>query len=340
MPERLASAGYRTAAFVTNPNLTAGFGFDQGFDDFSYLGEEAGADTVHQASIEWLGDSGDMSPFFLYLHTLDPHAPYTAPRSYRRRFAPGVDDAKARESLQWVDDLQAARVEGTPETRRDLLGLYDAEIAFNDHFFGKLVEALEARGLYDEILLILISDHGEEFNEHGNWQHGRALHNESIDVPLIVKLPASRQGRRVAQRVQQLDVLPTILELVGLPADQSVPGRSLVPLMVQEPLLAAADRRVFSYLHLDGPARLSVQDGDWKLIARFDQGRLSLPRLYRRSVDPREQENLAVRWPVRTGYLLGLLAEKLASDGDTLVSEDAVIDPAVRESLEALGYIN
>ena len=340
LPERLATAGYRTAAFVTNPNLTEGFGFDQGFEDFFYLGEQTGADGVHQAAVSWLDDRRDALPFFLYLHTLDPHAPYTAPESYRKQFAPGVEDAKAQRSLQWVDDLQAARVEVTPEVQRDLLGLYDAEIAFNDHFFGALVEALEARGLYDDILLFLMSDHGEEFYDHGNWQHGRALHTESIDVPLIVKLPASREGLRVARRVQQIDVLPTVLEAVGLPADASVSGSSLLPLMVRRASTPAPEQRVFSYLHLDGPARLSVQDGEWKLIAGFDDGRLFWPRLYLLPEDPGELHNLAEEVPIRAGYLMGLLREKLAFDREALASEEAVADATVLESLEALGYIN
>ena len=339
LPERLQAVGYRTAAFVTNPNLTAGFGFDQGFDDFAYLTEEAGSDVVHRAAVEWLGAEADDRPFFLYLHTLDPHAPYTAPETFRQRMAPRVAAATAQRSMRIVDDLQAGRIEATETIAADLSALYDAEIAFNDQSFGALLDELEARGLFEDALLILASDHGEEFHEHGNWQHGRALHGESIDVPLIVKLPRDRGGRRIAQRVQHVDLLPTVLAYLGLPQESELEGRSLLPWLNAEDV-TAAETRVFSYLHLDGRARLSVLDEDWKLIQSMDRGELIWPRLYRLGEDRGELENLAEQYPVRAGYLAALMRRKLALGGSALPTEDAAIDDDVRKSLEALGYLD
>lgn len=339
LPERLRAAGYRTAALITNPNLTAGFGFDQGFDDFTYLTEEAGADEVHSAAVHWLESRAGDEPFFLYLHTLDPHSPYTAPASFRRRLAPGVAETTARRSLDIVDDLQAGRIEVTEALAAELEALYDAEIAFNDHHFGALLDELEERQLFEDSLVILASDHGEEFHEHGNWQHGRALHGESIDVPLIIKLPRDGGGRRVAHRVQQVDLLPTLLAYLGLAAEVELEGRSLLPLMAAEPAVGQ-HARVFSYLHLDGPARLSVLDGEWKLIQRLEHGNLLRPRLYHLGEDPGERENLAQQYPVRAGYLAALMQAKLAATERSLPREAAAIDDGVRKSLKALGYLD
>ncbi len=335
LSERLRAAGYRTAARVTNPNVTPGFGFDQGFDDFSYLGETTGSDGVHRAAIDWLGAGAAETPFFLYLHTLDPHAPYVSPEPFRRRLAPDSSAAAAEHSLAVLGDLQTGRRQADAAIRGELEALYDATVAFNDHSFGALLDELEARGLLEETLVILLSDHGEEFLEHGGWQHGRALHAESIDVPLIIKAPGSRGGRRVAQRVRQVDLLPTVLDLLDLPPAASVEGRSL------QPLIDGSERDqappAFSYLHLDGPARVSVVDRGWKLIQRSEAGRLVHPRLYRIAEDPGETRELAARFPIRAGYLASLIRHKLA--GEQAASEAAEIDEETRQALEALGYL-
>ncbi len=337
LPERLRAAGYRTAAFVTNPNLAPVFGFDRGFDDFFHLGEEIGSDGVHFAAVDWLETRTGQTPFFLWLHTVDPHAPYLAPEPFAGRLAPGIGAEAGRRSLAVLDDLQAGRRELDTGTLDELQALYDATIAYNDHYFGALLDELETRGLSGDTLVILLSDHGDEFHEHGNWQHGRALHAESIDVPLIVKLPrASREqaGRRVTQRVRQVDVLPTILDLLALPPVAGAEGRSLLPLIAGA---AVEPRPAFSYLHLDGPARVSVEAGGWKLIQRFEHGRLTRPRLYHVAEDPGETRELATRLPIRTGYLASLIRGKLA--GRQAEAETAEIDDKTRKALEALGYL-
>ncbi len=339
LPERLRAAGYRTAAFVTNPNLGPVFGFDRGFDDFVYLPEDIGSDGVHRVVADWLEENAGQAPFFLWVHTVDPHAPYVAPEPFSGRLAPGVDDEVGRRSLAILDDLQAGRRQLDAGILGQLEALYDATVAYNDHSFGELLDALEGRGLLDEAAVVLLSDHGDEFHEHGNWQHGRALHAESIDVPLIVKLPISsggaQAGHRVAQRVQHVDLLPTVLDLLALPHEPEAEGRSLLP------LIAGSDTDpsppAFSYLHLDGPARVSVAAGGWKLIQRFEHGRLTHPRLYHVAEDPGETVELAERFPIRAGYLASLIRGKLAS-GRT-EAEAAAVDEQTRKALEALGYL-
>ncbi len=348
LPERLQAVGYQTVAFITNPNLTAGFGFDQGFDHFDYLGEEATSADVHQRVVDWLAARDDEDPFLLYVHTLDPHAPYIPPTDVRERWAPQVSAATAAHSMQLVDDLQAGRIEVSDALLADLEALYDAEIAANDTSFGALIDELTAHELYDEALVIVVSDHGEEFHEHGNWQHGRALHNESINVPLILKLPGMQSGQRIVQRVQHIDLLPTLLATLGLEIEPTLEGRSLLPLLrggstvPPSTIVPASDptARVFSYLHLDGAARVSVQEGNWKLIQQIEHGQLVWPRLYDLATDPTELENLADRYPVRTGYLAAVIRRKLAAPDVRLEAADGVIDEGVKKSLQALGYLD
>ena len=342
LPERLRAAGYRTAAFITNPNLSPAFGFDRGFDDFVELPKDTGSDGVHRAVTDWLEERAEQGPFFLWVHTLDPHAPYVAPEPFAGRLAPGVDGEVGRRSLAILDDLQAGRRRLDAGLLEQLEALYDAAIAANDHSFGALLDALDSRGLRDGAMIILLSDHGEEFHEHGNWQHGRALHAESIRVPLIVKLPAATGGRsagnrrRVAQRVRHVDLLPTTLDFLGLAPAAEAEGRSLLPLIAGTETSPASPPAI-SYLHLDGPARVSVSAGGWKLIHRFEHGHLTRPRLYHVAEDPEETRELSERFPIRLGYLASLIRGKLA--GRQAEAETAEIDEQTRKALEALGYL-
>lgn len=335
LPEILSAAGYGTSGWSTNPNVSPTFGFEQGFDTFRYLGEATGADEVNRAALAWLDVQPRERPFFLYLHTIEPHSPYMPPTPCRRRFAADVPMEMGLQSR--VNDLQAGRWPASETALAQVRALYDAEINCNDQSFGALVDALQERVLYEDAWIILVSDHGEEFHEHGNFQHGRALHTESIDVPLIIKPPGHRAGRRVAARVQQVDLLPTLLAAASLPISPGLEGRSLLPLLV-EAAPPPAPTPIFSYLHLDGPARVSVQEGSWKLIQRIDGETLIWPRLYHLEDDPEEEHNLAERYPIRTAYLASLLRQKLAT-GTFLPAEEAAIDEELRRSLEALGYV-
>ncbi len=342
--ERLRQAGYATAAIITNPNITSAFGFDQGYDLFVDLGEEARAQRVVDAAFDWLDarPSEADRPFFLYLHTIDPHAPYTPPEAFRTRLAPQVSASTALRSMAIVDGLQADRIVREADTIDQLEALYDAEIATNDAAFGALLAGLRDRGLENDTLIVLVSDHGEEFGEHGNFQHGRALHRESLHVPLIIKLPGVAGGRRVDRRVQHLDIVPTVLAAAGLPRNTLGEGTSLLPWIVGGNAATDPGPRVFSYLHLDGPARASVYESDWKLIQELaaDAETLILPRLYHLVDDPLEAEQRAAASPVRTGYLTTLLHTWMAAPGSRLQGEEAVLDPELRERLRALGYLD
>ncbi len=332
LPEILREAGYTTAGFITNPNVTADFGFDQGFDQYTDLGNETRADAVTAAVVDWLDERpSSQGPFFLYIHTIDPHDPYDPPAAYRERFAPGVAESVARDSGKILNDLHNRRREAAPELVADLAALYEAEIAFNDHGFGLLVDALRARALYRDALILVVSDHGEEFYEHRDFKHGSSLHVESLRVPLIIKPPAAAP-RRVAQVVQHLDILPTLMHYLDPEVPAHLAGRDLLAAITPSP--------IYTYLHLDGSPRVSILDGEWKLMQRRDGDRLHRSRLFHVGNDPGELVDLAAQSTVRVGYLTSRVRRKILVADYQLESEQATISEALRRSLEALGYVH
>jgi arylsulfatase A-like enzyme len=347
--EILQLAGYGTAAVGTNPNVSGPFGFRQGFDHFVMLRSRPRADIVNNLAFEWLDGREDEAPFFLYLHTVEPHDPYSPPEEYRQRFAPDVSPEFARRSKKIMRDLRLGEIEPEPQVIADLLALYDGEIADNDAWFGRLLDGLRERGLYDDTMIIVVSDHGEEFYEHGGWTHGRTLQSESVNVPLIVRFPGQSEGRRVDTPVQHIDILPTVLEALGLEIPSGLEGRSLAAVAQEEAGGEPHDRKIYSYLELDQVAPrekspishlTSVVEDEWKLV--HDLGSKSpIPKtsLYRWREDVAETEDLSDAYPVLAGYLRTLTAERLLAPEERLEADQAVIDEELEESLRALGYL-
>lgn len=335
LAEVLADHGYDTIAVALNPNVFADFGFDQGFHEFAELWSRP-ADHALAEVRSRLASRGDERPFFLWVHTIDPHTPYAAPGEFRSRY-----DESAHGGL----DLE--RPPGHRHTRRmsederaryrdHLLARYDAEIYFADRVFGELIELLERDGLLDRTLLIFVSDHGEEFLDHGKWLHGKDLHRSSLDIPLVIRMPGQEEGRRVSAPVQHIDLMPTVLDFAGIAPPPGLTGRSLLPLVT-------ASRQetpppiVFSYLHLDGPPYASAIDGRWKLVNRYAEGRIS-GGLFDLSEDPGERVNLVLEMPIRARYMELQLEARLAA-GRRLATSGATIDKRTEAALRALGYL-
>ena len=342
LAEILAGAGYDTAGFVTNGNVAPTFAFDQGFASYRYLRESGDTHERHQLSdrlngwaFDWLArrDSPG-SPFFLYLHATDPHAPYVPPEPFRQRFAPGVDP-----QLGWLSNVReifSGQRSDAPSVRQGLIDLYDAEIAFNDEQFGKLLDHLRQLDLYDNSLILLLSDHGEEFLDHGNWEHGKTLFAEQLDVPLILKLPGGAQaGDRISGAASHADVLPTILELLGMPSPADLDGTSL---------LAGSHRprrTVFSHLALARRDVRAVTSRGFKLILDRSSSPHGDPvQLYDLADDRGETRQLAAQHPFEKAYLYQLLRRReLELAGDSAAGENIEIPEDLRRQLEALGYL-
>lgn len=340
LPEILQEAGYRTAAFSTNGHVTPRTGFDQGFDDFYFFTWNPPSSQVNEGIVEWLDEvqaEGDDRPLFLYVHTLDPHAPYDPPDDLRERFAPGLDDPK----IGTLEYMQRAYGE-TGEERRRLVAalppLYDAEVAANDRSFGALLDVLRDRGLYEEALVIFVSDHGEEFDEHGFLGHGNNLHGESLNVPLLIRWPGRWEGVRVPHRAQHVDLLPTILTYLGLgpPEDVDLPGLDLARLAAAAET-SVPERSLVSHLDYEERRAASVVRGDWKLIEPRSTRSGRWPRLYRVSEDPMERLDLHEDRPLRSGWLASWL-RAVDRTSESLEADETELDEETRKSLEALGY--
>jgi arylsulfatase A-like enzyme/uncharacterized membrane protein YbhN (UPF0104 family) len=352
--ESFSAFGYTTSGIVTNVNLAPSFNFQQGFDDYAYLapdylfgardsssrlllyeigrrvaGKLAGAvrpgqayqpaDRVNARAVDWLAGHQD-ERFFLYLHYMEPHDPY----------------------FTHPDDGGAIARSSTPhppaELRDEMRRRYDGEIEFFDRELGRLVADLEQRGLWDELLVLVTSDHGEEFQDHGGWWHGLTLYDEQIAIPLIVKWPKSRRGApaRWRQQVRALDVSPTLLGFAGAPVPPAMQGEDLLR-------GNRSERVVFAEEDHEGNVLEAVRARGWKLIRANEDNRRGLRplELYAVSQDPAEQNDRAEAEPRRAAALsrdmdgLGRLARAEARGAQT-----AEIGRAECERLKALGYVD
>lgn len=335
LAEVLRGAGYRTAAIVTNGNVDRSFGLGQGFESYRLL--QHGRDTaenVNARAAQWLeGVRGE--PFFLFLHTIEPHTPYQPPPAFRQRFAPSVPEDLGK--VRTLKALNAGTLPVTPERLQGLLALYDAEIAANDAAFGALVGLLRERGLWEETVVVFLSDHGEEFHDHGGWEHGRTLHTEMLDVPLLVRLPGVGEGRAVDRLAQHVDVVPTLLDALGLPVPAAVEGRSLLPAMAGAGEDGSGDEEAaLSWLDVDGFRSASASTPAWRLIE--DRAPRAGRSLFDRRGDPRETRDLVRERAVRAGYLRSLL-RAAESGGARLRAGEGTVDDELRERLRALGYV-
>ena len=274
-------------------------------------------------------------PFFLFLHAIDPHGPYDPAPEFEEMFEAGGAPAHYR-TVRYLLGLNRGDVEPEPETADALSRLYDAEVAQNDRAFGELLDELEARGLVEDTAVIYLSDHGEEFAEHGRWEHGLSLYEEVLRVPLVMRLPGV-PPRRVEEPAQHVDVLPTLLAYLGIEAPPT-DGRDLL----------AARRRgdapldVYTHLDVDGHRAASVIRGRFKLVLPQSPSQGTAPMLFDLDADPGELTDLAADRPDVVERMLALLAERNLA-GEVVSAEeieDDQIDEDVRRRLRALGYVD
>ncbi len=349
LSERLAAAGYQTALFTTNANITQRFGFDQGWEEFHYLARKRGggkwqhysSSEIHREVVGWLERRDPARPFFLFVHTLDPHDPYRPAEAFRVKLAPEVDVESAccaRSNVLSALDPEAARIRA-----RDAALLYDAEIAENDAAFGALLAELERRGLGAATAVLLTSDHGEEFYDHGGWKHGFTLYEEQLRVPFVLRLPGrAHAGRVVPGPVDQIDVVPTLLELAGLAAATELPGRSLLAALDAAPA-AGAPRPSFARLERPGLELVAAAARGFKLIRA--RGEFTPPagrppvELYDLARDAGERLDLARQPTLHRPFLESLLRLHERALGPAAAPETAPIDADTDRTLRALGYI-
>lgn len=359
LPEILRRSGYACAAFTGGGALSSRFGFAEGFD---YYGETAGAnehedsaDRLFRRASSWLRRNGERR-FFLFLHTYQPHNPYISPAPWGQAF---LRPEHPWRSIRLQDVIGAGSPNLfrrlPPPERENIVALYDGEIRYTDEaFLGPFIEELKALGLYHDTLIVFTSDHGEEFYEHGSWEHVHTLYEELLHVPLIVKFPGGRhKGLRVGGLAGTVDVMPTILEAAGLGRrNREIDGSSL------SDLLAGREKRGRSRLaylpaefadHM--PRRVAVREGPFKLIlndpfppAAYDYFVPPPPQtipveLYRIDRDPLEARNLASAEPNLVKRLSGAIHDALKT-GEGKRARVILLDRDVEERLRALGYLH
>jgi arylsulfatase A-like enzyme len=308
---------------------------------------------------------------FVFLHHYVCHAPYlSAPEEYRTRFVEGrrvaglpvgVPDAeklgmvdvmdhrvagRSKRRLQWRFFSMAHQLfwRGVDLGRRDhrdhITALYDAGVAFSDFLFGAVRKALEDEGIYDDTIIILLSDHGEEFYEHGGREH-RQLFKETLHVPLMIRFPSSAkiEPTVVRKTVRTVDLMPTLFDYLGLPIEIPVQGESFLPLVrgggTYAPQIVSYDDRDFS--------RIRVVDDGWAYTNQRNPA--ASEWLFDVTKDPRERNNLAGEQPDRMARMREVTSRRLAQDAAfterlrEFTPSAPVLDPTLLEQLKELGYV-
>ena len=370
-PEVLKEAGWHTAGWSTNPLMGSLSNYSQGFETFIESQTINRGDPIRFASgaaakvrdlvLPWLAKASPERHNFLYLHVVDPHEEYEPAPEFLEQFADPDRHPRFRQEwkslgktrpplpglhvTQW--NFDQAGVDSASFIKHGL-DLYDADLLACDAALEEIYAGvLEALG--DDVLLIVTSDHGEEFMEHGGTSHGFSLYDELLNVPLMLHWPGGLEGRRVTDDVRSIDIYPTLCELLGLKTPRGLRGRSLVPLLEGEPL---APLPSFSEIVEDSGSRRfgepmgiahTVVDGRWKLIRNLrTPNRRERPtlELYDLVADPGERRNLAPDEPQLAARLGDLVnrwaAASLGLAAPTVAAGD--VDPEVLAQLEALGY--
>jgi arylsulfatase A-like enzyme/tetratricopeptide (TPR) repeat protein len=315
LAEALQEGGFTTSAVIGAYVLHHGWGLDQGFDDYddrfegwserSFKGPtlERKATEVARRAIEWWDGHPD-GRFFVWLHFYDPHFPYEPPDEF---------------ADQYPDQP------------------YAGEIAYTDSELGRVFDYLKQRGLYDTTLIVVVGDHGEGLQQHREPDHGIFLYESTMRVPLIIRAPGGRLRGRVEELSRQIDVMPTILEFLGLPVPDSVRGESLLPLMAGRAPSGerfAYGETFYSRFHYGWSELQSLRDSRYKYV------RAPRSELYDLRDDPGETFDLV---DVHPG-----IAEDLGSRLEALIADAGVdagapmeqqIDPETLDRLQSLGYV-
>ena len=324
-PDILRAHGYQTAAFIGSLALDPAGGapgFDRGFDTYfadfhskefhekdRYKTVERRGDEVVAHALAWLKEHPH-GPFFIWVHLYDPHDPYDPPEPYKTRYA------------------------SEP---------YDGEIAYVDAVVGKFFSRLKARGLYDNTIITLTSDHGESLGAHGEDTHGIFLYDDTIQVPLLIKLPHARAGgKRIDNRVELVNILPTLLQASRIDIPQQVQGESLLPLMQGE----AEEGNSTAWRDRAAYAQSEIQHTEfgWSAEQSLRAGKylfIQAPRreLYDEAADPKAGHNLASSSAAVADTLATRLETFRQKTTSQQVASTATLDPAAQEKLGALGYM-
>ena len=312
LAELLQDNGYQTAGVVGGFVLSFHFGLAQGFESYEDDFEDAERDgfierrgeEVSRLAVEWL-DKHREGKQFLFLHYFDPHVSYRPPEPFRTRFAESP---------------------------------YDGEIAYTDWCIGEVIEKLKSLGVYESSLVVVTADHGEALGDHGEMTHAYFVYQSTVRVPLLIKPPGSLKARRVEEAASLVDVMPTILDVLEIPAPGDMQGRSLAPHLYGGDSTEPNRHLYFESLlatKYDCSPLIGLSDGRWKLIQTVKA------ELYDLTEDPEETTNLIDDEPGEARRLRARLEAVLKeSSGNPDMGSSVAIDESTRGRLRALGYLS
>ncbi len=348
----LQQDGYQTFAITSGGYVSRIFGFDDGFVWYDEpldkskdpLGQFE-AERLFSYTSEWLKKNRD-NPFFLFLHTYQTHGPYYCPSPWNEQFL--------QQDAEWhkMDLTQFWASHGkdytfAPEELANIVSLYDGEIRYTDEMLIKpLINLLKSLDIYDETLILITSDHGEEFYEHKGWLHGRALYDESIRVPLIIKFPQSKfKEKRITTKCRLIDIMPTILDIASVKYDKSmIEGQSLMPIILGK---EKKHRSFISDLaHQDVPAPcpalIASNTGDLKVIlTRSEKEETKNIEVYDLKNDPEERADRLLDHGKIIRNFVKMIDAYYREKKKILRNIDLIkMDENQKEKLRALGYIH
>lgn len=353
LPATLRSAGWQTAAFLSSFTVSEFYGFDRAFQVFDsgqtivdrrdqwfemapgvyqwrVFVNQRRSDRTTDAAIRWLQETSKEDPFFLWVHYWDPHdyeptRPETMPP--REFLLPRIQE-----------------VDGAGPVRKR--AIYEAEVAFVDQQFGRLVGQLKEAGLYDNTVIVVVADHGEGLGDHNWWRHG-LLYQEQVRLPLILRVPDWPRGGRIDNLVRSIDISPTILDALGITESQPIEGVSLKNLIigkVEDARIAYADALhdfdLNSYMKVEHPHAgnlYCITDGTWKLICNL--GYPSESEMYNIVEDPDEACNLFSSATSEVRHLRGLLDDLQPFRTEPFPEDDTPPSQSAVDALESLGYV-
>jgi arylsulfatase len=336
--EYMKARGFTTAAIVNAHNVGARYGLDHGFEHFEHVIKDiarAAPSLVEERALAWL-DGVPQQPFFLFLHYYDVHSDYTSLPEYEELFtspyAGHIDGSTAQLLSFWEGELTIGE-----RDREHLVDLYIAGIRQMDDGIGRIVQRLDQLGILDETLIIVCSDHGEEFLEHGSVLHGRTQYEEVLRVPLVIVGPGIPSGKRISEPVSLIDVMPSVVSLLGLDLNHRCDGVDLSSLWSSRPRHELQVRHIFGEADHNNAYEdmtRSVRRGEFKLIYDRITGD---HQLYELSSDPNESLDVRREHPLVTRRLLERI--RIFSREESSGVDLPEMDPKERESLEALGYL-
>lgn len=344
LSERMKEQGFSTAMFSANGFVSDRFGFDQGWDHYTnYIreGKASYAEKVFREAGDWIETHQDERSL-VYIQTIDPHVPYSVDVEYIEPYHP----EKYTGSLSRVLDghVQADISQGkravTDADKKWIRSLYYAEISYHDHHLAEFLARLDELGWLDDTLIVITNDHGEELGEHGRYGHGHSLYDELLRAPLILHDPSRLEAQVIHDVVEQVDLTPTLLDLMQVPAD-GMDGISMVPLLDGQPALRPG-YAVSEFLN----GKRAIRVGEHKLEVDKGKG----VNLWNVHSDPLEQTNVAADEPIAYRMCEVYLGEALASpdkegigygaaaQGQQFEAGEIPIEGELQEQLEALGY--